>query len=555
MAHDPGATPDVDETLAALMRSRSVGVARGVGVTLLAGNEELCRILGRSATQVAAGFPWRELAPPERPDRLVAAVQTAVALGQVSVTTDVVRLDGTRLPVLVVAVTLEGDGPPWLALVIDLSDEQWRGRLADHESAIVSTLLDDAPVGFAFMDRELRFLRINRELAAMNGLSPAEHIGRFVFDVLPDVRGSAEAALRAVLETGEPLRDVEVAGTTAADPGVPHVWIESFFPVRSHPRAKVQGIAAIARDVTRVRALQAELARVTQVQRTALEELQHALLPDSLPHVAGFSVDARYISASDQVRLGGDWYDVLSDGDRVVLSVGDVVGHGLTAVGMMAQTRAATRAFVSEGYGPGEVLSRVTRLLLTPGVNGMATAVVATLDPRTGEVEYASAGHPYALVRGADGSAGFLDQAQGPMLGTTPHEYATAHAVVPPGGALTMLTDGLVERRGESLSVGFRRLAALLSAADVTRGASALVDALVDGSPGAGDRDDTCVLAVVRDPAHPAPGSPDQDRGSTRTNVRPIQTTGVPSSIPMPGGYGMMPTSPAPGTPDDQTPR
>lgn len=507
MAQDTGALRGVDPTLAALMRSRSLGVARGAGAALVAGNDELCRIIGRSPAEVSAGFPWRELAPPDQPDRLVAAVQTVITQGQVSVTTDLVRPDGTRVAVLVVAVATPGAGPPWLALVLDLTAEQWRGRLADHEAAIVSTLLDDAPVGFALMDRQLRFVRINRELAAMNGISPAEHVGRHVFDVVPDVRGSAEAALRAVLETGEPLRDVEIVGSTAADPGVEHVWIESFFPVRSHPQAEVQGIAAVARDVTRVRALQAEVARVTHEQRTALEELQRALLPDSLPHVAGWSVDARYISASDQVRLGGDWYDVLSAGERVVLSVGDVVGHGLTAVGMMAQARAATRAFVSEGYGPGEVLSRVTRLLLTPGVNGMATAVVAALDPRTGEVEYASAGHPYALVRRADGSAAVLDQAQGPMLGTTPHEYATARAVVPPGGALAMVTDGLVERRGESLSVGFRRLAALLTAADVARGASALVDRLVAGSPGAGDRDDTCVLAVVRDPARgPAPG-------------------------------------------------
>lgn len=501
MAPDPGAHRGVDDTLAALMRSSSMGVACGVGPTLRAGNEELRRIVGRSLDEVAAGFAWRDLAPPERPDRLVAAVQTIVTRGEVSVTTELVRPDGTRVPVLVVGVTLPGAGPPWLALVVDLSDEQWRGRLADHESAIVSTLLDDAPIGFALMDRDLRFVRINRELAAMNGPSPAEHVGRFVFDVVPDVRGSAEQALRSVLETGEPLRDVEVVGSTAADPGVEHVWLESFFPVRSHPSAEVRGIAAVARDVTRVRALQAEVARVTAEQRTALEQLQRALLPESLPRVTGWTVDARYISASDQVRLGGDWYDVLADGDRVVLCVGDVVGHGLTAVGMMAQARAAIRAFVSEGYGPGEVLSRVARLLLTPGVSGMATAVVAALDPATGEVEYASAGHPYALVRGPGGGAALLDAAQGPMLGATPHTYASARATVLPGGALTMMTDGLVERRGESLSVGFDRLAALLADADLTGGAPALVDALVEGSPGAGDRDDTCVLAAVRDGA------------------------------------------------------
>lgn len=497
MAHDAGAVHGEDTTLAALTRSRFVGVARGHGPVLEAANAELCRIVGRAPRELP-GTPWRALVPGDTPDRLVTAVRTIVASGEVSVTADLLRPDGTRVPVLVMGVLLPGEGQPWLALVVDLSDEQWRGRLADHESAIVSTLLDDAPLGFALLDRELRFVRINRELAAMNGLPPAEHIGRYVFDVVPTVKGAAESAMRAVLETGVPLRDVEVVGTTDADPGVEHVWIESFFPVRSHPQAGVRGIATIARDVTRMRTLQAELARATEEQRHALEELQRALLPESLPRLDGWSVDARYISASDQVRLGGDWYDVLRTGDRVVLAVGDVVGHGLTAVGLMAQTRGAGRAFASEGYGPGEILTRVGRMLLTPGAAGMATAVVATLDPRTGELEYAGAGHPYAMVRDAGGRTRILDGAQGPMLGVMTHEYRTARAVVPHGGALLFVTDGLVERRGVSLEVGFTRLAELLGRADLSDGAPTLVQTVIDAFPETGHRDDTCVLAFVR---------------------------------------------------------
>lgn len=498
MVHDLGATHDVDETFDALMRSRFVGVARGRGPVLDTANAEACRIIGRTPEEVAAGIRWRDLAPPDAPDRLVATVRTVMATGQTSVTADVVRPDGSRVPVLVIGAALPGEGPPWLALVVDLSDEQWRGRLADHEAAIVSTLLDDAPVGFALLDRDLRFVRINRELAQMNGIPQAEHIGRHVFDVVPEVRESAEPVLRAVLETGEPLRDVEVVGATPADPGVEHVWLESFFPVRSHPQAEVRGIATIARDVTRMRRLQAELAEATEQQRRALEELQLALLPESLPRLDGWSVDARYVSASDQVRLGGDWYDVLRSGDQVVLSVGDVVGHGLTAVGLMAQTRGAGRAFASEGYGPGEILTRVTRMLLTPGAAGMATAIVATLDPATGAVEYASAGHPYALVRGPGGDTRLLDEAQGPMLGAMPHEYRTARATVPPGGAFVLVTDGLVERRGESIAVSFRRLADVLGRADLSGGAPALVTTLLAGFPERGHRDDTCVLAFVR---------------------------------------------------------
>lgn len=501
MAQGARARHEVDETLAALMRSRSLGVARGTGPLMTEANAEMLRIIARTDADLSPGLLWRSLATPERFDVFVSAARTLVDTGQFSATAELLRPDGTRVPVLVVAALVAEAEQRWLALIVDLSDEQWHGRLADLEAAIVSTLLDDAPIGFALFDRELRFVRINRELAAMNGLSQDEHIGRMVFDVLPSLRETAEAGLRSVLTTGEPLRDIEVVGTTDADPGTEHVWLESFFPVRSNPGAPVRGIATIARDVTRLRALSADLARATDLQREALEQLQHALFPDTLPGLPGWSLGARYISASDQVRLGGDWYDVLVDGDRVVLAMGDVVGHGLPAVGMMAQLRGAGRAFVSEGYGPAEILTRVGRMLLAPGASGMATAVVASLDPATGEVEYASAGHPYALLRTGDRPPKLLDAAQGPMLGVMPHSYVAARATIPPGGALAVFTDGLIERRGQSLSVGFRRLGRTLRGADLSRGAPALVETLLAGSPEAGRRDDTCVLAVVRDRA------------------------------------------------------
>lgn len=502
---DVGRVGDGDATLDALMRMRAVGVARGRGPLVVAANAEFLRISGRSAEDLDdGGFPWRDLATGDAPDHLVATVQTMLHAGQVAVTTDVARPDGTRVPVMLAAVKLPGAGPPWLGLLVDIADEQWRSRLASHEAAIVATLLDDAPVGFALFDRELRFVRVNRELAAMNGLPPEAHLGRPAFEVVPGVRGSAEAALRSVLTTGVPLRDVEVTGTTQADPGVEHVWLESFFPVRSHPSAAVQGIAAIARDETRLRALQAELAMAAERQRAALEQLQRALLPESMPRVRGWGLEARYISASDEVRLGGDWYDVVEVGSRVVLSVGDAVGHGLAAVGTMAHARAATRAYLSEGYGPGDVLSRVGRLLLTPGVHAMATAVVVSLDPATGEVEYASGGHPYPLVCGADGGTELLRSAQGPLLGAVTHEYATARARVPEGGALVLFTDGLVERRGESLAQGFRRLRAAGAAAAPAPDPAVLVDTLLAACRGSGERDDTCVLTAVRAVSDPS---------------------------------------------------
>lgn len=526
VAHEVRVTPD----LAALIRLRRVGVAHGRGAVVDGANAEALRIAGRPASDLAARrVPWRELVPTDAPERLVAAARTLLRDGGISTTVEVLRPDGLRVPVLLVAALVHGPEQAWLALIVDLTDEQWRGRLAEHEIAIVSTLLDDAPIGFALLDPQLRFVRVNREMAAMNGLTPEEHLGRPVFEVVPGVRASAEPLLRAVFETGVPLRDVEVTGTTDADPGVEHVWRESFFPVRAQPSAPVQGVAAVARDETRVRRLQAELAAASERQRTALEELQHALLPDDLPEVPGWRLGARCLSASDLVRLGGDC-DVVPLGHRVVLTVGDVVGHGLTAVGTMAHARAAIRAFLSEGYGPGDVLERVSRLLHSPGVGAMATAVVACLDPATGEVEYASAGHPYGVLHTAGSGATLLTGAQGPMLGTVRGTYRTASAEIPPGGALVLLTDGLVERREQSLAVGFRRLVAAVETArrDAATAAepSRLVDALLATFQPDPEHDDTCLLAAVRDAVD------ERGRGQqlTQTSVRPTHTTGLPAT-------------------------
>lgn len=170
----------------------------------------------------------------------------------------------------------------------------------------------------------------------MNGFSVAAHEGRAVFDLLPDLREMAEPLLRQVLEAGEPLRDVEIVGTTPADPGRVHTWLESFFPVRA-PQGPTIGVAAVARDVTAVRHLKQELNVTLARQRQVLQELQTSVLPE-LPEVPGTDLAARYLGASREVQLGGDWFDVVPAPDGcLVLAIGDVVGHGPAADGLVNQ--------------------------------------------------------------------------------------------------------------------------------------------------------------------------------------------------------------------------
>jgi PAS domain S-box-containing protein len=486
--------------LEALFAGNAVGMASGTGEVIEQANDELLRILGLGRADLDGGIGWPALTPADQADRDAGALDAVRRTGSTLFSKDFLRPDGTRVPVLAALAAVGWDPYAWVAVVIDLSREERLRSLARSEAALVSTLLHDAPIGFALIDHDLRFVRINEELAGMNGPSVAEHEGRPVFDVVPGLRADAEPLLRRVLDTGEPLRDVEIVGSTPADPGTTRTWLESFFPVRT-PGGPSVGVAAVARDVTDIRRLERELQATLGRQRQVLQDLQTSLLPP-LPAVAGLDLSARYLGASRDVHLGGDWFDVFTAPDgRLVLAVGDVVGHGPPAVGLMARLSGAMRAHVADRCGPAEVLARLNRLLVGSLAPAMATATVLRLDLTTGTVEYASAGHPLTLLRTAGGAVGLLDGARGRALGaSTGSEYDTGTATLEVGGTLLLYTDGLVERRDGTYDEGVDRLLAVLTApAEGPPGAARLVQDVIDGSDLAVERDDdVCVLAVVR---------------------------------------------------------
>lgn len=248
--------------------------------------------------------------------------------------------------------------------------------------------------------------------------------------------------------------------------------------------------------------LSAGLQRVHQVdqQRETALALQHAILgPADLPH--GFTV--RYQAASAPLEVGGDWYDVVDlDDGRVAMIVGDCVGHGLAAATVMGQVRSACRALLFDNPSPSAVLRRMDRFAARlPGAQ-CTTAVIAVLDPATGELVYASAGHPPPIVVGADGSARLLDDAHTIALGLRaewPRRESTV--TVPAGATVVLYTDGLVERRRVPLERGIARAVALIEANRVAP-LDDLADDVMSGlAPAEGYQDDV-VLLLYR---HPAP--------------------------------------------------
>jgi serine phosphatase RsbU (regulator of sigma subunit) len=198
-----------------------------------------------------------------------------------------------------------------------------------------------------------------------------------------------------------------------------------------------------------------------QEHRIALE-LQRGLLPKHLPQIPGIELAAHYQAAGEGAEAGGDWYDAfgLPDGQLGVV-VGDVTGRGLAAASTMGQLRSVTRAFAlgdERAPGPGSVLTRVNRYQRALDDRELFSLVYAVIDPDRTTVRWASGGHPPPLVRGASGEIRFLEGA-GALMSMTDSAYPELADTIGPGDTLILYSDGLVERRGESLDVGLQRLA------------------------------------------------------------------------------------------------
>ncbi len=123
------------------------------------------------------------------------------------------------------------------------SREQLQQQLAEIE-AIYQT----APIGLNVLDTNLRFVRINQQLAEINGYSVEAHVGRTIRELLPDVADAAEEILHSILETGEPRLNVELRGETPAQPGVPRIWLEHFLPLKHGDR--IIGISTVCEEIT-----------------------------------------------------------------------------------------------------------------------------------------------------------------------------------------------------------------------------------------------------------------------------------------------------------------
>lgn len=272
------------------------------------------------------------------------------------------------------------------------------------------------------------------------------------------------------------------------------------FVGRSHPDRDEftdQDLAFVERLAERAGVLLAG-ARVRRAEHDIAVRLQHALLPEHLASAAGLEVAGRYYAIGEALDVGGDWYDsiALADG-RILLVVGDVVGHGLGAAAIMGRLRAGLAALAARASSPGRLLDELDRFARSPQGGDFATVAAAALHPTTGDLTYASAGHPPPLVIEPWGATRWLEGAGSVPLCSFPVDHRPeAQAVLTPGSWLVLFSDGLLERRGEPIDEGLQRV---VDAAPGFRhgGAQALCDGLIaELTDGHDPEDDVVVLAV-----------------------------------------------------------
>lgn len=144
--------------------------------------------------------------------------------------------------------------------------------LRQQQLAEIETIYQSAPIGLSVLDTNLRFVRINQRLAEMNGIAVEDHIGRTVWELLPDLADAAEQLLHPILATGEPVLNVEITGETPAQPGVQRTWVESFLPLKDGDR--IIGISTVCEEITERKRIEANRQQAEDDLRQAKAELE-----------------------------------------------------------------------------------------------------------------------------------------------------------------------------------------------------------------------------------------------------------------------------------------
>ncbi|MBK3647216.1 fused response regulator/phosphatase [Streptomyces sp. MBT33] len=264
-------------------------------------------------------------------------------------------------------------------------------------------------------------------------------------------------------------------------------------PTRGLRRVSPEGEALLA-QLAQATALAAEPLLMYQAERHVALTLQHSFLPEPhrLPELPGVDLAVRYVPASRETEIGGDFYAALRLDEGVLTAVGDVVGHSLDAATVMVEIRHALRAYCVDESDPAILAERLDRMLQRFHPDVTATVCLVLIDPATGRTRIANAGHIPPLLLRDSGEAEYV-KAAGPLIGVGLPHPAPTELYLEPADRLLMVTDGLIETRGVDLSASMEQLRA--AAVGALPGLDALCDTLL-ASFGSDHEDDIAMLAL-----------------------------------------------------------
>jgi sigma-B regulation protein RsbU (phosphoserine phosphatase) len=272
-----------------------------------------------------------------------------------------------------------------------------------------------------------------------------------------------------------------------------HTELDAFNPCQLRLLQALCSDVAVA--VHNARRFQQEQRQREQMTREAREArvIQQALLPKASPTIPGFTVSGLSIPAG---AVGGDWYDFIPmDKGRWGLVLADVSGKGTAAALLMSATRGILRSLVEAACTPGEVLTKLNRLLVEDFPAGrFVTMVYAVLDPAKRTLTFANAGHLRPLLMTGN-SAQFLDVERGIPLGLGPGDFSETEVNLPTGSRLLFYSDGITEAENPAdEEYGSLRLQEHFLRTDAS--AESLLDDVRSFADGAGLRDDASVILV-----------------------------------------------------------
>ena len=425
---------------------------------------------------------------------------------------DVVRADGSRLPVLVNSSLRRGPrGAPQVirTTIFNATDRKRyeaellaarnRERTARERierlqrvTARVAAAPDAPAVASAVTDELVA--AFGARWAGLAVTDPGSDVPRVLARHGGEAPGDVARAFlqEDVFDAGAVGRGAAVALPLGAAPGMAGVlWLAFTSPREFEPEER-----AFMRACAEQAALALERARLYEEQRDVAHVLQQSLLTGEPPADSRFEVATAYYPAGEQLEVGGDWHDAFSlPSGKVGIVVGDVVGRGIGAASAMGQLRSGLRALAGASLEPDVILAHLDTFVEQAPAARYSTLAYAEFDPATGDARYASAGHlPPLVIRPGGVPEYFMGGRSTPLgvVGRQPRSEAGFR--LGPGDGFLLYTDGLIERRGEAIDTGLERLKSAVHAR-AEASPSELVEVLPHALLHEGrSEDDVCLL-------------------------------------------------------------